>query len=157
MWRCRLQVDWAKVSYYLDPAGASQHGVLPAVHSIVDVVRVLHQSACKLPKAEISILNQIYSHFYSLPVKLSDKSFSHFNFSLPTVYVLTLWFQIRGLVVGVVRCTKYSQPVGTTFLARLLRRKERRGEERRGCEGIMRQLWDVTRGAQQVVRQINRW
>ena len=106
--------------------------MLPAVHSIVDVVRVLHQSACKLPKAEISILNQIYSHFYSLPVKLSDKSFSHFNFSLPTVYVLTLWFQIRGLVVGVVRCTKYSQPVGTTFLARLLRRKERRGEERRG-------------------------
>ena len=77
--------------------------MLPAVHSIVDVVRVLHQSACKLPKAEISILNQIYSHFYSLPVKLSDKSFSHFNFSLPTVYVLTLWFQIRGPVVGVVR------------------------------------------------------
>ena len=57
--------------------------MLPAVHSIVDVVRVLHQSACKLPKAEIRILNQIELLAFILSVILSDKSFSHFIFSPP--------------------------------------------------------------------------
>ena len=46
-------IEW-KVSY-LDPVSA-------AVHSIVDVAWALHQSAYKLPKAEIRILNQIGLH-----------------------------------------------------------------------------------------------
>ena len=86
------------------------------VHSIVDVVRVLHQSASKLPKAEIRIQNQIELLAFILSVKLFlslslslIKVFPISIFLHPTVYVFTLWSQIRGVVVGVVPSTKYSQ------------------------------------------------
>ena len=80
-------IEW-KVSY-LDPVLQ-----LYIVHSIVDVLRVLHQSACKLPKAEIRIQNQIELLAFILSVKLSLSLIKVFPISIflhPTVYVFTLW------------------------------------------------------------------
>ena len=50
-----------------------------------------------------------YSHLYSQLNSLI-KVFPIPIFLHPTVYVFTLRSQIRGLVVGVVLCTKYRQP-----------------------------------------------